>query len=308
MSTYRYKRTLARPVSLKGVGVHSGLSVSLRMAPADARHGIVFHDTETGESVRATISSVSNTRFSTSLRYPSGRELATVEHLLAACSGLGITDASIDISGEELPIFDGSARAFVAALAEAGWRDHKAETTWMVIHKSISVKNEWGTMSIKPNVGLTVEADVQIGGGRIQKYAFSPNGIAHFSSTLAPARTFAHLQHIQKMREGGFIKGGSLESALVLCEGEPVNASGFRLDDECARHKVLDMIGDFALLGHSLCGAIKATSPGHTLNLLAMKELISRPDAFSVCAFSDLSQEIAPRPALAPLAWSVSAP
>lgn len=284
---YRFQKTIRNDVSCEGIGVHSGQPTQLLLKPASRNQGILFRHRETGEIVRATWESVQSTFLSTTLASPLGRRLMTVEHLLAACYGLGVTNLIIEFSGEEMPIYDGSAAYFVEALLSGQIVEDREETSWIVIKDTITVSDGERFLKLSPAPEPVISMTLPIGGEVVHHHLFHPWNDS-FSKDIAPARTFAQLEDVEKLKAAGMIKGGSLDCALVLHQGKPVNAEGFRMPNECARHKILDILGDFALLGHGFFGKIEGYQSGHTLNHQAIRQLLSRADAFTICTFRHL--------------------
>jgi UDP-3-O-[3-hydroxymyristoyl] N-acetylglucosamine deacetylase len=219
-----------------------------------------------------------------------------VEHLLAACHGLGITDLSIDVSGSEMPIFDGSSAMYVSALKEAGLKKSQQETSWIVVKRPLSVSKDHGSIHIVPGdpvIDVTAHLHEKVH----QQFTFHRLQDS-FDVTLSQARTFARLADVERMQKQGYIRGGSLSTAVVLHEGTPINQGGFRMSNECARHKVLDLIGDLALLGHFLHASVYAINPSHTLNHQAVLSLASSPDSFEIVSFSQLPPSMVARAVL----------
>lgn len=279
-----YRTTIAKEVRCSGVGVHTGKTTSLIFKPAPFGQGIKYL---CPEEMPALWKHVHSTHLSTQLQASAhGPSVSMVEHMLSAFYGLGITDLTIEVDGNEAPIFDGSALSYVQTLKQAGTLESRQETSWIVLHQPLSIKEGTRHLSLTPGMP-EVSAQVTLTPTLSQSYSFHLTQ-GQFSKDIAPARTFARFSDIQAMREAGYIKGGSLSSALVLHEGRPLNQGGFRLSSECARHKILDIMGDFALLGHFFYGKISAFNSGHTLNHQMMVKLMSQPDLFSYQKFSQL--------------------
>jgi UDP-3-O-[3-hydroxymyristoyl] N-acetylglucosamine deacetylase len=280
----KYRTTLNKEVRCSGVGVHTGKVTTLVFKPAPFGQGIKYF---CPDEMTALWKHVHSTHLSTKLQTSAqGPSVSMVEHMLSAFYGLGITDLTIEVDGNEAPIFDGSALSYVQTLKKAGTLQSRQETSWIVLHRPISIKDGDRQLSLIPGMP-EISAHVTLTPTLSQSYSFNlTQGL--FMQEIAPARTFARLADVQAMRDAGYIKGGSLSSAIVLHEGRPVNQGGFRLSHECARHKILDTIGDFALLGHFFYGTISALNSGHMLNHQMMVKLMSQADLFSYQKFSEL--------------------
>ena len=284
---FPYQRTFKESFSFQGIGVHSGETITVKVEPAECNEGITFHDEASGIFLKNSWQHVSQTQLSTTITYPNKKILSTIEHLLAAFAGLGIVNAKIKVRGSEIPIFDGSALPFINMIENAGIKEQSAERKWVVIKNEIVIKKGESTLTFQPSQCLCISMRVLLH-ENIQHYStFNPNYDV-FKNLLAPARTFAQLKDITQMRKAGFIKGGSLNSALVLHEGKPVNAQGFRIKNECSNHKILDILGDFFLTGTVPIGTITGHASGHTLNHLAIKVLMQNKKAFQLCSSSEI--------------------
>lgn len=279
----QYRTTLAKEVRCQGVGVHTGQRTTLVFKPALFGQGIQYTCPNTLE---AHFRHIHTTHLSTTLQSSGGRSVAMVEHMLAACYGLGITDLTIDVDGSEAPIFDGSAQEYVKILLQGGRRKSREETSWIVLTHPIRIQDGNRVLSLTPGPPQGT-MEVSLAPGVVQTAAYDL-WKDDFVREIAPARTYAHLSDVLFMRQSGYIKGGSLDSALVLHQGRPLNAGGFRLPQECARHKILDLLGDFLLLGHFLYATVMARNSGHGLNHRMMKELMSAPHSFFIQSFSGL--------------------
>jgi len=288
----QYRKTIAKPVAVSGIGVHSGHPATVTFHPAHYGDGIVF---QCPTPLSAHWENVTNTHLSTTLENASGHSVTMVEHLLSACYGLAITDIVIEVVGTEAPILDGSAKNYVEALLHAGCvSSTRDETKWMVVQSPVRIENgsrwvEW--LPGKPLFSVSVTPDT----GIEHAYNFDPLHDS-FEKEIAAARTFMRLSDVKKMQELGYVKGGSLDVALVWDQGQPINPGGLLLPDETARHKILDMMGDFALLGHFIYGRTQALNPGHQLNCQLMHCLKDNPDAVTWCSWSQIQDHL-PRPA-----------
>jgi UDP-3-O-[3-hydroxymyristoyl] N-acetylglucosamine deacetylase len=270
-----------------GIGVHSGVHVRMVLTPAPANSGIVFvrSDVRAVDNViRAHADFVSETRNCTTLRNAAGVEIATIEHLMSACAGLGIDNLTVEVDGPELPILDGSSAQFVQVLLNAGVKTQQAARRTIRIIEPIEVRMGVKSAKLAPAVdfdGLDLDvtirfADPAIGVQR-RKARLTRES---FLNDIADARTFGFLADVHSMRAAGLGRGASMENTLVVDEGRVVNPEGLRFDDEFVRHKLLDAIGDLSLAGAPICGRFVADQPGHALNARLVRALLESPEAW----------------------------
>jgi len=297
------QRTLRRNARCIGIGLHSGQPVSMEIRPAAAGHGIVFERAdEGGRTIRALAGNVLHTRYQTTLS-ENGTTVATTEHLLSALYALGIDNALIEIEGAEVPILDGSAAPFLFMLREAGIQDLAAARRVVVIEEPVSVVEDGCSIEIEPAAGLAVAYGVDyrhpvVGG---QRY-IGPLDLRTYAEEIAPARTFCFLREVEALRRQGLALGGSLDNAVVVGDDGVLNES-LRFPDEFVRHKVLDLVGDLALLGAGLVGHVRAERAGHRLHTRLVQEILERRGAWSLRP-APRASESAPAPALQPVAAS----
>jgi UDP-3-O-[3-hydroxymyristoyl] N-acetylglucosamine deacetylase len=272
--------TLAACAELAGVGVHSGTSTRVIVRPAAPGVGLCFRrfDVAGHPEIPALVRHVVDTRLSTTLAVGTAR-VSTVEHLLAALWGLGLTDAWIDVDGPEVPIGDGSAHPFVEALRAAGATAHEAARPILSLPACGVADGERSVTAVPGEVARYAVA-VDYGGAplgaALTSGTLSP---AHFASEIAPARTFAREEDVAAMREAGLARGGSLACAIVATRTGFTSA--LRFPDEPVRHKVLDLVGDLALLGGWWHGHVVAFKAGHTLHTRFATRVV---DTKAVCA------------------------
>ncbi len=266
------EKTIARPVQAEGMAVHAGEPCSMRLLPAEAGAGIVFIRTDLpgspeiagrSESVRA--DALQRMTVLASADNPDAR-IGMTEHLLAACVGLGVTNLRVEVAGPECPIFDGSAARYVELLAEGGIKTHTAPARTFRLRRPVELHEGDAQIIAIPaeRTRLTFFGAFAHAGIEDQQVTFEPTR-DDFAREIAPARTFCFYEDIEKLREAGLIKGGSLDCAIVLRDGKPMNTP-YRLTDELARHKLLDLMGDLALLGAPVRALISARATGHALH------------------------------------------
>lgn len=287
----KYRSTIEKEIRFSGIGVHSGKIATIVLKPAVFGQGICLYGPETTEMHWKYLHDSYKT---TTLKFADGKKITMVEHLLAACYGLGITDLNVEIDAEEGPIFDGSAKMYVQKLLEAGRKESLQETSWLVLTDPIYIAGI-GNQFIRLTPGEpTVSVKLYLDSSLIHNHTFHCLKDS-FARDISLARTFANLSDVQKLRQRGLIKGGSLSSAIVLHQGKAINQGGFRMSNECARHKILDILGDFALLGKFFYGGISASMPGHSLNHQAILGLMANPNFFKTVPFSQLPFDEAPK-------------
>jgi UDP-3-O-[3-hydroxymyristoyl] N-acetylglucosamine deacetylase len=277
-----FRTTIARPVSIDGVGLHSGEEVVMNLRPADAGTGIVFVRTDRDDAeVKAVWRNLGKTAYATTLR--SGNvSVATVEHLLSAVAGLGIDDLIVELSAGEVPILDGSAMPFVRLLERAGRQESDQPRQVIRIDRPVSVRQGEKSISIAPGRGLkvhyTINFDHPVLKDSRRLFTLRP---WTFARDIAPARTFCRLEEVEDLRQAGLVKGGTLENALVVDQEGLLNGP-LRYRDEFVRHKILDLLGDLALLGRPVEGTIIAERAGHALHTRLVEKLLAQPEAWSL--------------------------
>jgi UDP-3-O-[3-hydroxymyristoyl] N-acetylglucosamine deacetylase len=284
---FNRQTTLRSQATVTGVGVHSGSKVSLTLGPASIDAGFVFvrtgvdgHD----RRVRAVAKSVTSTEFATVLGDQQGPLVSTAEHVLAALRGLGVDNATIEIDGPEVPIMDGSAAAFVAAIDQAGIVEQSAARRFIQVLKPARVEKGDAFGELRPHGrGFRVEVEIDFANPVIghQDYALDLNPES-FRREVSRARTFGCMNDVAKLWSAGFARGASFENSMVFDDERLLNADGLRYADECARHKVLDVIGDLALAGLPLIGGYRSLRGGHKLNHAVLTALMADRTAWRV--------------------------
>ncbi len=280
--------TLRHQVAVSGIGVHSGLPVTLTLHPADDDSGIVFQriapDGSIAREIRADVRAVTATEFATVLGDARGPLCSTAEHLLAALRGLYVDNVVIEIDGPEVPIMDGSAAAFVDAIDQAGLTARALPRRFIEVVKPVSVSKDGAYGELRPyQHGFRVEAEIEFDHPLIGQQALSldiePDT---FRNEIARARTFGFMRDVAKLWSAGYALGASFENTLVVSEDRVLNPEGLRFTDEFVRHKVLDAIGDLALAGQPLLAAYKTVRGGHKLNHAVLSALMADPKAWRV--------------------------
>ncbi|MBW1917185.1 MAG: UDP-3-O-acyl-N-acetylglucosamine deacetylase [Deltaproteobacteria bacterium] len=296
----QFQQTVAHRVSCEGIGLHRGQSVRMVISPAPANSGIRFvrADLPARPMIRACYSQVVDTAMATTLGVP-GATLATVEHLLAALAGLGIDNARVEVWGSELPILDGSAAPFVALLQQAGVRTLRSPRIYCVIQQALEVVEGDKFIRVEPAsdpcFSYAIDFPHPLIGRQQVNFRMRPE---RFCREIAPARTFGFLKDVEALQANGLALGGSLDNALVLTASGLMNPGGLRFADEFVRHKLLDFIGDLALLGWPIHGHLQVVKGSHALHHRFMEVLASHTQAWRLGIPGTLSTDRQPESGL----------
>src|SRR5579863_8140056 len=279
--------TLRSQATVTGVGVHSGLPVNLTIGPASIDAGFIFIRTAPDgcdREVRATAETVIATEFATVLGGREGPVVSTAEHVLAALRGMGVDNATIEIDGPEVPIMDGSAAAFVAAIDQAGIVTQSASRRFIQVLKPVQVTMGDSFGELRPHAaGFRAEVEIDFANAVIGRQSYTLDlSPERFRREISRARTFGCMNDVARLWNAGFALGASFENSVVFDETRLLNTEGLRYDDEPARHKVLDAIGDLALAGLPLLGAYRSVRGGHKLNYAVLTALMADRSAFRV--------------------------
>jgi UDP-3-O-[3-hydroxymyristoyl] N-acetylglucosamine deacetylase len=275
-----YQRTVAKTVSCKGIGVHSGREVHLSIHPARSNQGIQFMRSDLMDSPRVTahFNNVVDTSLATVIGY-NGFIVSTIEHLMAAFAGLGIDNATVELDSHEMPIMDGSAGPFTALIRSAGVRVQEGARCYFVIKEPIEIGDQERFVGIYPDATFRITCTIEYDHPLIGRQTLSIDvNDTVFEREIASARTFGFLHDYEYMKNYGLAQGGSLENVVVVDEDSVLNPEGLRYPDEFVRHKILDCIGDFSLLGMPLMGHIKVVKSGHAFNHEFLKAFFAEKD------------------------------
>jgi len=288
--TMIYQHTIANSLNITGIGLHSGREIRMQLRPAAAGTGIVFHRSE-GErtvSIEAISANVVDTRLATVLG-KNELTVSTVEHLLAALRACGVDNLHIDIDGPEVPVLDGSAAPFVERLQATGLQRLNRSRKYLVVRQEISVCDGDKRISIVPSRFFRVSCGIAFNHPCIaeQRHTFTVSSEA-FRKEIAPARTFGFLREVEYLKANGLARGGSLDNAVVIGDDAILNPEGLRFPDEFVRHKILDAIGDFSLLGYPMLGHIKAEKPGHDMNHRMVEAILAAPANWKLLEFDEI--------------------
>ncbi|MEI6245828.1 MAG: UDP-3-O-acyl-N-acetylglucosamine deacetylase [Acidobacteriota bacterium] len=275
------QRTIRRTITCTGIGLHSGQKVSVSLKPAAAGSGIKFHRTDLGIDIPATLDYLGPTQVLQTSLVNGAASVDTVEHLLSALCGLGIDNVVVELNQSEVPIMDGSAAPWVYLIQEAGVKELSAPRKVLRVLRAITVERGEKSISIFPSDTFRVTYAIQFDHPmlRSQKKALDITE-ATFVDEIAPARTFGFLKEVEMLRQRGLALGGSLDNAVVLGETGVLNP--LRFDDEFVRHKILDVIGDLALVGHPIAGHVSVQRGGHALHAELAAELLRQTDSWTL--------------------------
>ena len=280
------QKTLKNTIRATGVGLHTGKKVEMTFRPAAPDTGIKFRriDLDTPVEITAKPENVGDTTLSTTLVNGNAR-VSTVEHLLAAFSGLGIDNAIVEINTSEIPIMDGSSGPFVFLLQSAGIQQQSAVKTYLRIKRRIMVRDGDKWACLEPfdgyKVTFTIDFDHPAFDAETSTASIHVSALS-FIKEISRARTFGFMHELEQLRQHNLALGGSLDNAIVVDNQRVLNEDGLRYVDEFVKHKILDAIGDLYLLGHSLIGEFKAYKSGHCLNNQLLMKLISMPQAWDI--------------------------
>ena len=289
------QKTLQQSIVCKGVGLHSGRQVSVKLRPGEANSGIIFIRTDLpgGQGViPARWHNVVDTRLCTVIGNRSGASVGTIEHLMAAFSGCGIDNAVVEVDGVEAPILDGSSAPWVSLIKRAGMVRQAAKRRAIRVHRPVVVREDDKVAILSPSLTprITVEIDFPSAAVGFQQRSLElVKGV--FNSAVAGARTFGFMHEVEYLRNQGLALGGSLENAIVIDGDTILNREGLRFQDEFVRHKILDCVGDLYLAGGPILGHFHGYKPGHKLNNELLYALFAQPNAWSYVAFSRVHAE-----------------
>jgi UDP-3-O-[3-hydroxymyristoyl] N-acetylglucosamine deacetylase len=311
MLKQRTVKSLTRAV---GVGLHSGQRVELTLRPAAPDTGIVFRRVDLPQPVDIPVrfDSVCDTRMASTISPggdPGGPKVQTIEHLMSACAGLGLDNLYIDITADEVPILDGSSAAFVFLLQSAGIELQNAPKRFLKVLKPVEVRQGEGDRlmwaRLEPFHGYKLTFEISFNHPAVdatgQQVTFDM-GSGRYRQEIARARTFGFTKDLEAMRSRGLTLGGNLDNAIVVDDYRVLNSDGLRYDDEFAKHKILDAIGDLHICGYPLLAAYTSFKGGHALNNLLLRHVLADSTAYEVVTFDDERRAPVGFAALAP-AW-----
>ncbi len=282
MNKYYQQTTLAKNVALSGTGVHSGKRTNITIKPARENHGIKFRrvDLPGTQDIQALFKLVVDTSLATVLG-TNGAIVSTIEHLMASFAGLGIDNALVEVDDYEMPIMDGSAKDFTRALTAAGTIEQDAPKHFIIVKKIIQVQDQDKSVMVLPEPCFKITCSIDFPHPLVGKQKITyDRATNNFEQDVSRARTFGFIKDLELLKRFSLGKGGSLDNAIVIDKDKILNKEGLRYPDEFVRHKLLDSLGDFSLLGMPIQGHIITHKSGHTLNHLFIKTFLENKDSW----------------------------
>ncbi|MEN3792077.1 UDP-3-O-acyl-N-acetylglucosamine deacetylase [Fulvimarina sp. MAC3] len=282
-----YQQTIAAHISFNGVGVHSGMPVSLNLIPADADTGIIFRrrlDDGAVRDIQAVSTNAPLGDLSTMIGDGDGVMIATIEHLMAALYAAGVDNAIVEIDSGETPIMDGCSSAFISAIDETGLVSQPVKRRYIKILKTVTVEHNGARAEYRPHNATRFEVEIDFECDAIGRQSYAADLTPErFKRDLARARTFGFMKDVERLWAAGYALGSSLENSVVIdVDGGIVNPDGLRYEDEFVRHKALDAVGDQALAGARILGCYASYRGGHRLNAMALQALLADPSAYEI--------------------------
>jgi UDP-3-O-[3-hydroxymyristoyl] N-acetylglucosamine deacetylase len=289
----RFETTVQRPAEATGVGLHSGVPVTIRILPAPVSTGIVFVRTDLDRfEIPASWRHVARVSYATSLMRQ-GVLISTTEHLLSVFYSMGIDNAYVEIDNLEVPILDGSGAPFVELLRAAGIRQHRRKRRYLRIRRPITVEDKGKRISLLPADSFRLTCDITFDHPLVGRQSLEMEVTPErYAAEIAPARTFGFEYELDQMRNMGLIRGASLANAVCFTRDSVLNEGGMRFPDECCRHKALDLIGDLALLGRPLLGHVIAERAGHAMHAALVARIMSDPSLYELLTFDQLASRV----------------
>lgn len=291
------QQTLKNSIYCSGTGLHGGAKVAMSLHPAAPDTGIVFRRSDIeGEKavIQGRYDHVSDTRLCTTLSNEAGISVSTVEHLMAALAGCGLDNVIVEINGPEIPIMDGSSEPFVFLIDCAGVVAQAAPRRVIRVLKPVSVEDGASTVQVEPWLGSSINIELDFDTAVIGRQSMFVDMLADsFREKLSRARTFGFLHEVEALQAAGLARGGSMENAVVISGDTVLNEGGLRFDDECARHKALDCVGDLYLAGAAIIGHFHGVRPGHAINNKLLRKLLADETAWELVDMDEVVDEIA---------------
>ena len=272
------QQTIEKPLSINGIGLHTGIDVSMKLYPAEADYGIKFIRKDLNENnvIDAIWSNVTNTKLSTTISNKNGASVSTIEHLMSALSGLHIDNIKVEIDGPEVPIMDGSSIKFVNLIDTASIKNLHKKRKILRVKQNIKVERDTSFVELKPNSQFSIDFEIDFPSKLVSQQSCQLQLVnGNYKTDIASARTFGFEKDVDMLRSNGLALGGSLENAVVVGETKILNSDGLRFKDEFVRHKILDSIGDLYLAGSPIQGYFSGSKSGHHLNNLLLRSLFS---------------------------------
>ena len=279
------QKTINRDITFKGVGLHSGVNVTMTVKPAKPNSGILFKriDLKENNIIVPNIFNVSSAVFCTTIANESGVSISTIEHLMGALYGLGIDNALVEIDNQEVPILDGSAKIFIEEISKAGIKNSEAPIKIIKIEKRIEFNDGKKTISIEPSkVSLDIDFELKYENSLIGTQRNLINVYESDLTDIYNSRTFCIFEDIKKLKEMGLAQGGSLNNAIVVKDKEILNEEGLRNQKEFVNHKILDCMGDLYLSGYKIIGKVICSQGGHKLTNQLLRKVFEKKENYSL--------------------------
>ena len=286
------QRTIAAPVNCSGVGIHSGKKVNVTIKPAPCNHGIKFIRTDLLDcpSISAHFNMVVDTSLATVIGYE-GFIVSTIEHLMASFAGLSIDNALVEIDAYEMPIMDGSADPFTSLIKSAGIQHQDAPRYFFVVKEPIEIEKDEKMVGIYPCSSYKITCTIEYDHPLIKTQSYSVDiSDDVFEREISRARTFGFVHEYEYLKQHGLARGVSLENVVAIGSEDVVNEGGLRYEDEFVRHKILDCIGDFSLLGMPILGHVIAKKSGHAFNHALLKKFFAQKESWETLIINDLNE------------------
>ena len=279
------QKTIKKPISLNGIGLHTGEPVNMKINPAEPNTGIVFKriDLKNNNYIIPGVFNVTGTSFCTTISNEFGAKVSTIEHLMGALFGLGVDNVLIEIDSQEVPILDGSAKKFVDSINLVGIETSDVPIKIIKIEKKVSINDGKKTMSIEPNkISLDIDFEIKYNNELIGTQRNLINFYEEDLSEIYNSRTFCIYEDIEKLKKMNLAKGGNLNNALVVKDNKVLNEGGLRNNKEFVNHKILDCIGDLYLSGYKIIGKVYCSQGGHKLTNQLLREVFQNKDNFKI--------------------------
>jgi len=287
---YYLQRTVAKPVNCSGVGIHSGKKVNLTIKPAPPNHGIKFIRTDLLDCpvISAHFNMVVDTSLATVIGFE-GFIVSTIEHLMASFAGLSIDNALVEIDSYEMPIMDGSAYPFTSLIKASGIKELDTPRYFFVIKKPIELKKDGKMVGVYPCSTYKITCTIEYDHPLINTQSYSVDVSDHiWENEISKARTFGFLHEYEYLKKNGLARGVTLENVIAIDDKDVINEGGLRYRDEFVRHKILDCIGDFSLLGMPILGHVVAEKSGHAFNHFFLKKIFAEKESWETGTINDI--------------------
>ena len=279
------QKTLKSPVNFSGIGLHSGKTSNISLKPSEPNSGIIFKrtDLKINNIVFPNFSNVNNTVLNTTISNEYGVKVSTIEHLMGALFGLGVDNVLIEIDSEEVPILDGSAKEFIEKILISGLEKSEAPIKIIKINKKVTYRDNEKFISIEPSkLSLDIDFELKYQNPIIGNQRNKINVYEDDLTDIFNSRTFCLYEDVEKIRQNGLAKGGSLENAIVVKDDKVLNKNGLRNSLEFVNHKILDCVGDLYTSGYRMIASIKCSQGGHFMTNQLLKKVFENKDNFSI--------------------------